>query len=301
MSPQARRPGFTLIELLVVLAIIAVLIGLLLPAVQKVREAANRMSCSNNLKQIGLALHTFHDTHNHFPPPRYKDFGRPFTSPGWPAQVLPFIEQEGLERLALSADVREIVAAWEKPVALFKCPSDGRPNRTAPATLFPLGVKVKTETAFTWYPGVAGSVGRLVGATLPPDVPAASVGLFQPNARGVRVADVTDGTSNTFAVGERPPTLTPEGWGLWPISDYDTILATQNYLNVYAGCPEPGIFRRGNVADDCDSNHFWSLHPGGANWLFADGSVRFLGYAAQPLTIPLATRAGGEVVSAADF
>jgi prepilin-type processing-associated H-X9-DG protein len=143
--------------------------------------------------------------------------------------------------------------------------------------------------------GVTGSYGYSDAAYTP-----SNSGIFQANSPGVRLAEVTDGTSNTLMVGERPPAADLV-WGWWASEDYDTTLATQNYLNAYSNCPTPGVFRPGNVANNCDSNHFWSLHTGGGNWLFADGSVHFLPYTAAALTIPLATRAGGEVVEMNDF
>jgi prepilin-type processing-associated H-X9-DG protein len=106
-------------------------------------------------------------------------------------------------------------------------------------------------------------------------------------------------------LGERPPSADLR-WGWWSFSDYDNILATQDYTGstdtyIYSGCPAPGMYRPGKLTNNCDSSHFWSLHDGGASWVFADGSVHFLPYSAAAMTIPLATRAGHDAVDTGSF
>jgi prepilin-type N-terminal cleavage/methylation domain-containing protein/prepilin-type processing-associated H-X9-DG protein len=258
MSVHRSRPpkGFTLIELLVVIAIVAVLLGLLLPAVQKVREAANRTNCANNMKQIGLAFHLYYDTEERFP--GYGIIIMYF--------MLPYLDQESVFR-----------ADWPGGYALktFRCPSDARPN-------------------FVWtgwgpdYPFACYSYPQVTGSDW-------TNGVFDTKAwHGHTVADVSDGISNTLATGERPPEADLNiGW--WMSDIMDCLLPTQNFTNwASVSCPKPALFAPGKLDNDCDVNHYWSFHPGGGNWLFADGSVRFLPYSASALTLPLATRAGGE-------
>ena len=283
-----RRSGFTLIELLVVIAIIAILIGLLVPAVQKVREAANRMQCSNNLHQIGLACHNYHDANHHFPPgkgssyPGYAGYAR------WSAQslLLPYIEQDNLyQQMYTNPWSTGFFATYNTPVKTYLCPSDPRN-----LTIIPPG-----NGALTSYVGVTGSDNDV---NLQVNGP--TNGIFDISSGGVRLTDVTDGTSNTLMVGERPPTASLfEGW--WGASDYDNLLSTrQLYGDLFGapGCVLPGLYGPGSLNGPCngDGNHFWSFHSGGANWVFADGSVRFLPYSASALTIPLGSRNGGEVV-----
>jgi prepilin-type N-terminal cleavage/methylation domain-containing protein/prepilin-type processing-associated H-X9-DG protein len=255
-----RRRGFTLIELLVVIAIIAVLIALLLPAVQKVREAASRAKCVNNLKQIGIGLHAYHDAKGNFP-----------AGNQWSTELLPFVEQEhhGVE------------------VKLYQCPSDGRKLVADFSPTFQVGC--------TSYLGVTGSDKR--NGMFPEDFP-----IFFP---GTRVTDVTDGTSNTLMIGERPPSPDLRS-GIYQFADYfDNILATSNHehRSFAASCQHalPGMFSPGSLTDECSAQHFWSLHPNGGNWLMADGSVHYLPYSASALTIPLATKSGGEPVSLSDL
>jgi prepilin-type N-terminal cleavage/methylation domain-containing protein len=289
LSPAApRRPGFTLIELLVVIAIIGILIGLLLPAVQKVRAAAARTQCTNNLKQIGLALHNFHDTYQHFPAPRGTHLGAThvFTEfRGWMCDILPYIEQDNLYRQMYTDPwYNGFFATYNTPVNTYLCPSDPRQLHVIPSG----------NGALTSYVGVTGSDNDVNAQFNGP-----TNGIFDVSSAGVRLTDVTDGTSTTLMVGERPPTANLfEGW--WGASDYDTLLSTrQLYGDLFGapGCSLPGLFGPGSMNGPCngDGNHFWSFHTGGANWVLGDASVRFLPYSASAQTIPLASRNGGEV------
>ena len=286
------RLAFTLIELLVVIAIIAILIALLVPAVQKVREAAARAQCSNSMKQVALAMHNYHDSYKRFPTPR-GDLQSPnqytvFTVyGGWMCDILPFVEQKGLYD-ALTHYPKFSIGAffnnYNKPVVTFICPS-----ATRDLTLVPPG-----DGGFTCYLGVTGSDTNIGNQFFGP-----TNGIFDISSRGLRFADITDGTSNTLLLGERPP-ASDLYWGWWSVSDTDCLLGVQMMYAFYGGCTYPGIFKDGNTNGPCggDNNHFWSNHTQGANWAFGDGAVRYLPYTAQPLTIPMATRAMNEVFNA---
>jgi prepilin-type N-terminal cleavage/methylation domain-containing protein/prepilin-type processing-associated H-X9-DG protein len=312
-----RRRGFTLIELLVVIAIIAILIGLLLPAVQKVREAASRMQCSNNLHQISLAAHNFHDANEHFPSgvnlpiafvsgavfPNnflYKSgkIGNPpvpnqFIS--WPEALLPYIEQDNLQK-NLDLYGREYVnclgpnSTGAQIVKIYLCPSDIMPNNvTVYASRYYFGMNSYGANGGTrsWF------VGNMT-----------TDGVFWINSR-VRILDITDGTSNTFLFGERyhqdPAYTDIDTLGGWAWANYDApqdyILSTPVPINFQLppGTPigPPNYFEDNRVCA------YGSGHTFGANFAFADGSVRFLTNASNsslPLLQALSTRAGGEVV-----
>lgn len=285
--PMRRKQpaGFTLIELLVVVAIIAVLIGLLLPAVQKVREAASRTKCQNNLKQMGLALHMSHDANLRFPQAynRTNPWSAPdnFMRRSWMSLILPYIEQDNL--------LRQGIAGYQGVVVkIFGCPSDPLEGRLGAFSGLPPG-------ALTDYLAVDGSNyaaagGAPFGVGLPTD------GVLYGGSK-TRLTDITDGTSSTVMVGERPPPPSTS-WGWWTWGPYDSALGVQNSVGDPHGgfCPLPQRYGPGRTNVECDVLHYWSLHPGGANWLLADGSVRLLPYTVAPILPKLATRRGGEVV-----
>jgi prepilin-type N-terminal cleavage/methylation domain-containing protein/prepilin-type processing-associated H-X9-DG protein len=292
-----RGLGFTLIELLVVVGIIGILVGLLLPAVQKVREAGNRVRCQNNLRQIGLGLHMYHDSMRCLPP-GVRGRGDPLAFLSWHGRVLPFIEQQNLWQMTQQAFATE-PGFWINPphigfatvLPVYICPSD-------PQTAMPQRTPLGLMAAFTDYLGVEGT-----------DVTRKD-GCLYLNSH-VTFGAITDGTSNTLLVGERPPS-TDFYFGWWYAGEGqkqdgsgDMLLGTAE-VNLFSQadtqeCPAgPYPFEEGWFDSQCDLFHFWSAHPGGAHFLLADGSVHFLPYSAANILPALATSAGGEVVEAPD-
>ncbi len=290
-----RRLAFTLIELLVVV-IIGVLVGLLLPAVQKVRAGAARLSCQNNLKQIGLALHSYEGGNGVLPPGVAKAAsGEPYPGLSWLGHLLPYVEQGPLwevSRRAYAArpgdPYRPPHSGIMTPVRVYSCPADVRqqaPHYTHRGYL----------VALTGYLGNLGTDFR------------SPSGVLYRGSR-TRFTDITDGMSNTLLVGERPPS--PDYWfGWWyagageaGTGSTDMVLGAQELnisTSVYINqCPAgPYNYRPGKLDDMCDVFHYWSVHTGGANFLCCDGSVKFLPYSADAVLPALATRAGGEVAA----
>lgn len=339
MPPRLPRRGFTLLELSIVIAIIAVLIGLLLPALSRMREAAARVGCAGNLKQLGLALHDYHDIHGSFPPgcciggpwPVDRGLGYydpPFGAPPNPnlnyrygqqfftfiTRILPQLEQDGIySRIDWNA------WAWFQgepgnylnavPLKVVQCPADPQASQIWTNALVdgsplftsnrasPNGMNDHYAAALTSYLAVNGT------NQLRYD------GILHVNGR-VRMAAITDGTSHTVLVGERP--ISPDlfwGWwfagiGEWPwFGAPDVVLGVEE---IDVGFPPqtehlPHEFYRPGKLNDPNYYHrwhHWSTHTGGANWLLGDGSVRFLTYGAGRTVLPaLATRSGDEVVS----
>lgn len=308
------RSAFTLIELLVVIAIIAILIGLLLPAVQKVREAAARVQCQNNMKQWGLALHNYHDVRNEFPYARASRLsGGQYLQGGytigfyyvfpvnadqvgsWMTRALPFVEQENMFKpVAATTTNSQLLAAFNNMLytksKLWTCPSDSlatAAHTSGAAVTTYLGMTGNDEWRESGFFGSNGRNGMF---------PVHNWASNKPK-RPVRIASITDGTSNTIAVGERPPSHDLY-WGWWAYSDSDNILAhpnTETYT--VGGCNGNEVFRpEANPKRVGAACHYWSMHPGGANWLLGDGSVRYLTYSQVNIVTQMASINGGEVV-----
>jgi len=298
----SRRRAFTLIELLVVIAIIGILIGLLLPAVQKVRSAAQRLKCQNNLKQWGLAAHDFHDAYGRFPPGVNRGSPEPTRRYAVFHALLPYIEQENLEKRwdytnfnnnqtgGANATIAQIVPA-------MICPADQLPNPPVDSQS-----NAPNVWALTSYGGCGGT--RAYTSQGPP---LTLDGIFCDGAWH-RITDVSDGTSNTLLFGERshydPIFDSQTGdhmytWGWWAFGgDGDVLLGTTaplDYMLPPTWSSEPAAQQQQEY--ELRLNAFGSCHGGGANFALADGSVRFIADDISPVTYQaLGTRANGEPV-----
>jgi prepilin-type N-terminal cleavage/methylation domain-containing protein len=294
------RRGFTLIELLVVIAIIAILIGLLLPAVQKVRAAAARTQCSNNLKQIGLALHNYHDSNEHFPP-GYSDLASWPNSDagpgwGWGAFILPYLEQGNLHRqINFNLSVGDPASASVRTtfLSVFYCPADKR-----------VGTFTATDGGANSWTLAQGSYVACNGNdgvddnTTPPHT-----GAFVRGIIGFRIAEITDGLSNTFFVGERCTTMSLSTWvGIIPGAQVPSVRAPGSFSGASAlvlGHCGPHL-PNDNIVTDADAMS--SAHPAGVQFLLGDGSVRGINNSiAMAVYDALATRAGGEPIDGGGY
>jgi prepilin-type N-terminal cleavage/methylation domain-containing protein/prepilin-type processing-associated H-X9-DG protein len=299
-SPMSRRQAFTLIELLVVIAIIAILIGLLVPAVQKVREAAARMQCQNNLKQISLGMHNFHDTYKVLP---YCRTGGHEQDNTWAVILLPFIEQgplyttwlstpipnldgpqivSSVPRIAINdlrfnRSIRNASAPLNNVVPIYFCPS----RRDPQVCLAPLGSNLVGACAD--YAAIGGD------NTL-------NTGAFHINdgyGVGIRLTAIIDGTSTTLLMGEKHLRPIDLGQGT-----YDGC--------IYSATPSGLSFRQAGSAHplalgptDLQNGQFGSWHTGVSNFAFCDGHVEALSTSISGTTLGwLATRQGGEVIPA---
>ncbi|QDU01059.1 Type II secretion system protein G precursor [Gimesia chilikensis] len=283
-----KSRGFTLIELLVVIAIIAILIALLLPAVQQAREAARRSTCKNNLKQIGIALHNYHDVARSFPPGSL--FGD--DEYGWACMVLPYIEQANIyNQLDFAGQGPDLTIALQPGVTdhvipIYLCPSNSMSLTKSPVrggaghNGVDLGGHARID-----YSGSLGSGGGAITGMF---------GKIKDTLSPTKMRDVLDGTSNTIAVGEAYTQFMREidGPTHSNVGDFKVWVGTNNqHQNIVA---EAGT---AHIINGTRDDSFASQHVGGAQFLFADGSVSFISENIDMVTFGrLADKADGQVV-----
>lgn len=311
------RSGFTLVELLVVIAIIGVLVGLLLPSVQKIRSAAARISCGNNLKQIGLALHHYHDARGAFPPAynfaggasvatgsgtrKFDHGGPPSTSDpqdpgwGWAAYLLPFIEQDSLWRqidFSLPVERPSVAEIRIMRLSIFTCPADR--DTGVFSILTPQGAELATA-ATNSYAACYGAEGLILTQ------PGSGNGIFYRNSF-TRMAEITDGLSNTIAIGERGALFAQSPWaGVFTHGTLRTTPGAPVYVAQVHVPPDMVMARIGRKplnSPYSEPYDFFSPHEQLVQFLFADGSVHSLKTSISIRTLQaLATRAGDEVIN----
>lgn len=314
LKGSRRRIGFTLIELLVVIAIIAVLIALLLPAVQQAREAARRSQCKNNMKQIGIALHNYHDSFKVFP------FGCVETSSQgtanhmalcWRFDILPYVDQANLYNVLTQYDRRDLVSAtnnetfWlalpaqQQVLPVYICPSESvgpytSANQNGGDTTCP------STSAMASYEGNGGDIsagndgnGYYAGSNNAGTWQNNCPGMFSHYQTRISINTVTDGTSNTLFVAERTANKPKPGCG--------GAGEGSNYMCWTGQFGAVGSVRYG-INSTCRSSWtsglgFGSMHIGGAHFLMVDGSVGFISQSIDLVNVltPMSSRKGGEV------
>ncbi len=289
MSQSSRSRGFTLVELLVVIAIIGVLVALLLPAVQSARESARRSQCSNNLKQIGLGMHSYADTFGKLPSALMGGITGATDDDGWSwaTAILPFVEQQGLfsqlnpqgEQLLLPnyfSAKQAIIPGGDTSLKIYKCPSSFLPKIVPAAFAIPGGTMVPVRDHLVGY---ATNDYKSAGGSCNGDNGPLHKYLERPNC--CRFAEITDGLSNTILVGESAyifgnPFAAPTRINVWPLwiagSNDDESVRTNGRTNSPINCGCTATTMAKAINDDCN----FSIHPSGCQFVLCDGSVRFV-------------------------
>jgi prepilin-type N-terminal cleavage/methylation domain-containing protein/prepilin-type processing-associated H-X9-DG protein len=293
--PDPSR-GFTLVELLVVIAIIGVLVALLLPAVQAAREAARRMSCSSNLRQLALAMHSYHDTHLTLPyttgawAPDGRVNAVGMRGWSWNSFILPYIEQQGLYS---QIDFNDYVPAGRNrnliasPIPISTCPSDGKVKRVRPVGMQgqPFYVETVGSSSYVTSGGPFNTGDPAPRGNPPSAFQEAARGLFYYEAFSIRFAQVTDGLSNTIMLGEvsfrdasTPQQANGRDWNANWYGSWHPANATPHGANIlsFQRTGERAMNVPRNAGDQPQRQGFHSVHPGGAQFAFADGAVRLI-------------------------
>jgi prepilin-type N-terminal cleavage/methylation domain-containing protein/prepilin-type processing-associated H-X9-DG protein len=337
---RKERPGFTLIEVLVVTAVIAIVVALLLPAVQAAREAARRIQCANNLKQIGLACLNYHDQVGSFPPGNIASDDGAYIGTwwGWASGILPGLEQAPLFNainFGFSGADAPNVTVLTTLLGSYSCPSDSsgtsvrmvpwidssynKSGDAAPTNYAGCVGDTKSGTVFDLYSGDTTSLNGPEWGSWPWAVDLGCKGTFRgifgdcSNGMVIRLAQVTDGSSQTFLAGEQVPSM--NAYISWAINTWtyaSTVIPLNWKTDLHQGDVDVdgSTCQFGNVYDSTPHCYFnWSyaigfrsLHPSGANFGLADGSVRFIKQTINHRVYnALGSRAGGEVCSSTDF